>query len=274
MIRPLTLLTVVLAAASGAYLFAVKHRAQVLDDQLAAVAQESRLDGQRIRVLQAQWALEIDPTRLSHLAGQFTTLQPVKPDQLVTLAALRQVLPPAGVAAPEPNPEEPMPVVLDNPSSDQNAPTDDGFATTLAANGLPLPPPQMPPQTPLNSAPQQADTPVVTKLAAADPSSILPTIGLLPTPAPSKPRPAPHRVHAAATRLAQNVPPPAFGVAHGYEIPAAPRDEPMGAQLVSERASAATATAMATSNTASAGGSMLGMAQNALAPPQPLGTDN
>ena len=97
MIRALTVITMLTAAGSGAYLFAVKHRAQVLDDQLASVAQASRLDAQRIRVLQAQWALEIDPTRLSQLAGQFTALQPMKPAQLMTLASLKADLPQADV---------------------------------------------------------------------------------------------------------------------------------------------------------------------------------
>ena len=50
MIRPFTLLTAMLFALSGAYLFAVKHRAQVLDDEIAATAQATRLDQQRIRV--------------------------------------------------------------------------------------------------------------------------------------------------------------------------------------------------------------------------------
>jgi hypothetical protein len=121
MIRPFTLITMLLAAISGAYLFAVKHRAQVLDDQIAQIADQSRLDAQRIRVLQAQWALEIDPTRLAQLAGQFTTLQPMKPAQLVTLAALRTSLPPPVSPPPGSNPADsaPMPAVV----ADAAAPT-------------------------------------------------------------------------------------------------------------------------------------------------------
>jgi hypothetical protein len=100
MIRPFTLITMLLAAGSGAYLFAVKHRAQTLDDQLAGVNQKILLDAQRITVLQAQWALETDPTRLSGLARQFSPLQPMKPAQLVTLAALRDELPPPNTVTP------------------------------------------------------------------------------------------------------------------------------------------------------------------------------
>src|ERR1700722_1032663 len=104
MIRPVTLIAAAMFALSGAYLFAVKHRAQVLDDQLASVTQATRLDEQRIRVLQAQWALEADPSRLAQLSTEFTNLQPMKPNQLVTLASLGSALPAPGSAVPEQNP--------------------------------------------------------------------------------------------------------------------------------------------------------------------------
>ena len=107
MIRSFTLITMLLAAGSGAYLFAVKHRAQSLDDQIAHILDQTRQDAGRITVLQAQWALEIDPTRLQQLASQFTTLQPMQPAQLVTLAALRTSLPAPGSVAPAANPELP-----------------------------------------------------------------------------------------------------------------------------------------------------------------------
>jgi hypothetical protein len=112
MIRPFTLLTAMLFALSGAYLFAVKHRAQVLDDEIAATAQATRLDQQRIRVLQAQWALEVDPSRLAQLSAQFTQLQPMKPSQLVTLASLNGALPPPGSSVPGQNPAGGAPAVI------------------------------------------------------------------------------------------------------------------------------------------------------------------
>jgi len=142
MIRPFTLITMLLAAGSGAYLFGVKHRAQVLDDQLASVDQAAQLDAQRITVLQAQWALETDPTRLAALAREFSTLQPMKPAQLVTVGALRMVLPPAAVpAAPAPAPKIATLAAA-------SAPDVAGSATLQpvlpAASALPLPPPLAP----------------------------------------------------------------------------------------------------------------------------------
>jgi hypothetical protein len=143
MIRPFTLVTMTMALASGAYMFAVKHRAQTLDDQFAEIAQQSRLDEARIRVLQAQWALEIDPVRLTGLAAQFTTLQPMKPAQLVTLAALRDILPPPGSAVPGSNPAAPAPNLTTAP-------------VAQATPALPLPPPEPPVQLASAPAPHHA----------------------------------------------------------------------------------------------------------------------
>ena len=116
MIRPLTLITAAMFAFSGAYLFAVKQRSQVLDDRLSQVAQATRLDEQRVRVLQAQWALEVDPSRLQRLAGNFTTLQPMKPSQMVALSQLAGLLPASN--SPVPGGSEPAPAV---PSSGADA---------------------------------------------------------------------------------------------------------------------------------------------------------
>jgi hypothetical protein len=236
MIRPFTLITMLLAAGSGAYLFGVKHRAQVLDDQLAAVAQQSRLDDQRIRVLQAQWALEIDPTRLQQLAAQFTALQPMKPAQLVTLASLQEFLPPPGSAGPVVNPVAPA---VPDPAS--GAPSLSPVAQ--AASVLPLPPPEAP-APPLLASVAPVATPAqhsVAHLASRVASRAA--------------------THPAATELAQDVsrPRPLYAPAPVHAA------YPMGAQLMSVKASS--------DAPGLSSGSMLGMAAD-LAPPQPLGTNN
>jgi len=134
MIRPFTLLTAVIFLLSGAYMFAIKHRAEATEVRIAQIDQQSRLDAGRIRVLQAQWALETDPDRLSQLAATFTNLTPMKPAQLVTLAALRDELPPPDSAAPvgvvAPQLVTPAPVALAPPAT--------------ARPSLPLPPPIAP----------------------------------------------------------------------------------------------------------------------------------
>ena len=274
MIRPFTLLTALLAMGAGAYLFAVKHRAQVLDDQLATVTEQSRLDGQRIRVLQAQWALEIDPTRLGQLATQFTTLQPMKPAQLVTLAALAHVLPAPGTAAPGQNPQGAMPS-LGQP---------DAFTTVIAANGLPLPPPAMPAADVMDAAPVAlASAAPVAATAVSAPAAAAHTVRLAAVRRAVRPGP---------TRLAQNLPAAAPAYDPRPYQPAPPRLQPLGAQVVSVNAIATPAAQPAYVQRADIrpsymqpsyvappappqpAGSMLGMAADTLPPPQPLGADN
>jgi hypothetical protein len=128
MIRPFTLLTAIIFLASGAYMFAIKHRAEATAVQISAIDHQSLLDASRIRVLQAQWALETDPDRLSQLAAAFTSLRPMQPVQLVTLAALASSLPPPGSAVPGQNPQSTAPVTVPD------------IAAAAPATALPMPP--------------------------------------------------------------------------------------------------------------------------------------
>ncbi len=252
MIRPLTLLSAVAFVFSGAYLFVVKHRAQVLDDQIAAVTQATRLDEQRIRVLQAQWALEADPSRLAQLSTQFTALQPMKPSQLVTLASLGSALPPPGSAEPGANPEDAMPVL----------PVAVPAPAAVAANAPAMV--QMAAARAVTQAPVQLAA--VLGTAAAKPPVRVATADAA---APSLPGRT-HTTHArrkagAVPEFAENRP------AHEHEFAqsgaiyapqplAAPR-MPMGAQVMSVRAVAQMAPAPVAS-VQEDGGSLLGMAQS------------
>ena len=255
MIRPFTLITMLLAAGSGAYLFAVKHHAQMLDDQIAGISQDSRLDVQRIRVLQAQWALETDPTRLAQLAAQFTNLQPMQPAQLVTLAALQTSLPAAGAKPPENNPEWPV----------QPAPAE------LVASAAP------PAQA--DSARPNAARPNVARPSAARPAAPVMTADANPAPRPFAPRPM-HRVNhsvlqAANTQFAEALPPPRPYQPLPYQAPrmVAPPvmapSAPMGAQVMSVKATQYVPPPSTPPVSADDSGSALGMAAN-LPPPQPL----
>jgi hypothetical protein len=239
MIRPVTLVTMMMAALSGAYLFGVKHRAQVLDDQLAAVTQASRLDDQRISVLQAQWSLEIDHNRLQSLTEKFSGLAAMKPSQLVTLAELSRALPPAGSAAPEDNPVAPADVI--QAAADESAvPAEMAdaapAAAPAAADGLPLPPPP---------APVMAGV-LLASAEVTAPRKRVARVSL---------RTAARKSHFEASELAENL------VAN---LPAA---RPLaGAEVVGAKIVAANAAA---DEAGGQGGSLLGMAAD-LAPPQPL----
>jgi len=248
MIRPFTLITMLLAAGSGAYLFGVKHRAQVLDDQLASVDQAAQLDSQRITVLQAQWAQETDPTRLAALARQFSSLQPMKPAQLVTLAALRMVLPPA-VTPPAASPPAASPLAVTPPvvAAVSAAPAAALVASTSAqpvlpvaramplAAALPLPPPLAPAPKAQRVASASVAAPHTLRVAA---------------------KPVAHSVlRLAQTRAAQNLPSP--------RPLYAPHPAP------TQFASVKPAATLAATPVSDMSGSVLGMAAD-LAPPQPL----
>jgi hypothetical protein len=250
MIRPLTLMTLLLAAGAGAYLFAVKHRAQVLDDEIAAYSQSSRLDAMRIRVLQGQWSLETDPTRLQQLAAEFTTLQPMQPSQLVSEAELKASLPPPGSAVPASNPALPevaRPALPDPSGLPGGAP--DIAANSASPGALPLPPPQPPVQlaSAASAAPERVNRVVSRRISHS-------------------------ALHLANTELAENLPPPKPFYASAplrqlrpeMQEHAAGPSVPMGAQVMSVKASATVP-----QDVPQDGGSVLGMAGN-LPPPQPI----
>ena len=273
MIRPFTLITMLLAAGSGAYLFAVKHHAQMLDDQIAGISQESRLDAQRIRVLQAQWALETDPTRLAQLASQVTNLQPMQPAQLVTLAALRTSLPAAGSKPPENNPELPVQpaappelVASSAPPAQVDAAAPSVARPNAVRPSAARPNAQLAEGSPPPHRPVRPTAPVMTAEAGTAPRTF-------------EARPV-HRVshsvlQAANTQFAEALPPPRPYQSLPYQAPrmvAPPMmapSAPMGAQVMSVKATPYVPPPSTPPVSADDSGSALGMAAN-LPPPQPL----
>jgi hypothetical protein len=255
MIRPLTLISAALFVLSGAYLFAVKQRAQVLEDKLAQVAQATRLDQQRIRVLQAQWALEVDPSRLQQLATQFTTLQPMKPSQMVALPQLADALPAPDSPVPGSNPASPA-LPAGNDAGVVAQATASPVAATAAA------------QVHLASAelvqPQSAEPRTGSRVLAHEAVRRIPvSAGLRMASVEDQMRHwrpvhvVPHRVALARHVTESHL----FEARAAGPLPAP--GMPMGAQVLSVRAVAApTPTPPLPQTLAEGGGSMLGMAQS------------
>jgi hypothetical protein len=100
MIRPFTSLCLVAAFGSGMYLYAEKHRAELLDRQIARVMHETEAARQRAGLLRADWALLNDPTRLQDMADKYLALKPMAPGQFVQLADLSNHLPAPVVTPP------------------------------------------------------------------------------------------------------------------------------------------------------------------------------
>jgi hypothetical protein len=137
MIRPFTFVTLMLACTSGAYLFVVKHRAAGLDTQISSITGKIRSAEQRIRVLQAEWALENDPSQLAALSKQFLRLKPMEPGQMTTLGRLAEILPPPGAGLPH-LPLPPPPSWAITPAAPTGGTLVNGGAGGLVASAAPV----------------------------------------------------------------------------------------------------------------------------------------
>ena len=113
MIRPVTLLAMLLAAGSGLYLYQVKHQAQLLDEQIGRILKDNDRTRQHTGELVAEYALLNDPARLQELASVHLHLRPTEPAQFTNLAELGHRLPAIGSARPTP----PEPVATPTPGA-------------------------------------------------------------------------------------------------------------------------------------------------------------
>jgi hypothetical protein len=143
MIRPFTCICVLLAAASGLYLYQEKHRAQLLEIEIGQVVKQIDAAHARTALLRAEWALLNEPDRLADLAGRhLPNLRPMAPAQFVQMADLDAHLPaplPAGTpAATAPVEEAPAPVT-DTPVTDTPVTGAPAAANPTAAPTAPAP---------------------------------------------------------------------------------------------------------------------------------------
>ena len=107
MMRPATMLFVLLAGALSLALFAVKSEVQDVEEELADLNRAIIADRQAIHVLEAEWSHLNNPARLRSLARRHLGLAPLEPEQLGVLAGLPESsergagsAPPAPDAAP------------------------------------------------------------------------------------------------------------------------------------------------------------------------------
>ncbi len=101
MIRPFTLICMLLACGSGLYLYQAKHRVQLLDRDIAQTVQATSAARDRAGMLRTEWMLLNDLERLRVLADQHMQLRPVAPGQFTSLAELANRLPPPRPPVPE-----------------------------------------------------------------------------------------------------------------------------------------------------------------------------
>ncbi len=269
MMRPFTCLCMLAAAGAGLYLYQEKYRAQLLDREIASVIKQIDKTHERTNLLKAEWSLLNDPERLSSLAAQHLTLQPLAPTQFAALADLGSRLPAPGTAsdaAPAPVVDPAVPMAEATPPAVPDAAPQEVASLPEPDDDTPAPPAET--ATP---APRLAE------------AARAPTRSAAPKPAPemaiATPRPA--TLQVAATRPI--VRRPAVRRASPEQVAAAETPHPyrpLYAPVLSAFASGASAqaihaptvqrTAVGFEAPAPYVGSSLGMAAGALAAPVPI----
>jgi hypothetical protein len=136
MIRPVTCVCMLLAAASGLYLYQTKHQAQLLDREIDQLLNDANVARGRANVLRAEYALENDPSRLADLAGHFLALKTTEPGQFTTWAELGKRLPPVSAGPSEPVSAEPL-VSLEHPAEPARAAPPDAPVAAASSGSSP-----------------------------------------------------------------------------------------------------------------------------------------
>jgi len=88
MIRPTSLILMVLAAAAGGALFQVAFEVSALDDELAQLNRDIRADRDAIHVLRAEWSFLNQPERLEDLTRRHLDLLPASGSQIAGTGAV------------------------------------------------------------------------------------------------------------------------------------------------------------------------------------------
>lgn len=244
MIRPITVVTFLVACGSGMYLYHTKHKVRVLDTEIEHVVHQTEHVREQTRILRAEWTLLDQPDRLQQLVAQFLTLQPTKPSQFVAMADLDSRLP------------APLPPHVDTPAPAEPVPQPETPALVASAEPPAAVSPAPAPAAKSAPAPVRHEAPMVAEAATARPERPViraaarvveparPTASAIraPVAAPPPPRPMPRYV-AETTR-----PEPVYRPAYRPFYARPPAPIPVAAPAY--------------------GGSMLGMAR-AAAPPAP-----
>jgi len=254
MTKPLTWLCLFLALGSGLFLYQTKHRAQLLDREIAQVMRVADAARARSGVLQAEYQLLSDPQRLASLTTSHLSLRPTAPGQFSTWADLERRLPPVGLPPADPSPATLLAAMDGSPETE--------FAST---DDLPVPPipPSIMPVAMAQAAP--APTPVA---RPAPPAAAAPVM-VATRPAPVPPRIAPARM--------ATLPNPVVNAVISSVMASAPRRVVLATTGTPAYRAPAYAAAYAAPSSyaappAQSVGSSLGMARFRL--PSPLGTAN
>jgi cell division protein FtsL len=118
MIRPGTVLWLLLVITVGYAMFQVKYEVMQQEDALARINREIADTRDQIRVLDAEWSYLSQPNRLKRLASRYLDLSPINAAQIVELSAIpeRTTAQPA-VAANAAPAAAPLPQTMPSPAA-------------------------------------------------------------------------------------------------------------------------------------------------------------
>jgi hypothetical protein len=91
MIRWLQVVSVVAAAGAAIFVFQVKYRAEAVAERAASLQRQLDQANETLSLLQAEWSLLIQPTRVQALVERHADklkLQPLDPAQITTIESL------------------------------------------------------------------------------------------------------------------------------------------------------------------------------------------
>jgi hypothetical protein len=211
MIRPLTLVSLIVAAGAGLYLYQVKHSVSMLDRELREVNRQTEVVRERTQILRAEWALLNEPDRLRQVAQRHLALEPMAPAQFIREAELERRLPnarpfagppslfgpvelpakaPEALMVPAPVAAAPAPQVMASPApAPRQAAVEPPPRVSVAVTPpapRPTPPPAPPRVTPaLHVAPAAPPPPAVVTSALGGASAALPPPVPLSRPIPA-----------------------------------------------------------------------------------------
>lgn len=185
MIRPVTLVCLLVAAGAGLHLYQVKHSVSMLDRELRDVNRQTEVARERTQILRAEWALLNEPDRLRQVAQRHLALEPMAPTQFIREAEMERRLPAA-------KPFSGPPSLFGPPE-----------ALNLAPEALVMP---APPQLAAVPAPAAAAA-VAAPVAPAANANAAARPPVTEAPAP-RPAPAPPRITAAPAVQPPPAPPP------------------------------------------------------------------
>lgn len=237
MMRPLSILCMLLAIGSGLYLYRTKYRAQMLDREITATLRSADEARNRAGMLRADYALLNDPIRLQELVDQHLTLKTTAPTQFTTLADFERRLPAIGLPPPEPPPEPEIPAAIVRPVPEVKPepkvaePKPEPKPAPVVAAAPPTAPRPAPPPTPAPPPVVASKPPTPLSVPATPtpaPQAIARATPVTPQPAPAPPPPRAPSVTVAAEPpaaapplfrsslgMARRAPPPAIGTGGG-----------------------------------------------------------